>query len=66
MSLPASKKHFLAQAQYPATSHAIDLYGSSNIDDLHFPARAVVGFPMYALHNHPAYFPSPFTFDPAR
>jgi cytochrome P450 len=36
------------------------------VDGQHFPAGTVVGVPMYALHNNPTYFPSPFIFDPAR
>jgi cytochrome P450 len=36
------------------------------IDSTHFPARTVVGVPMYALHHNPTYFPEPFTFRPER
>jgi cytochrome P450 len=36
------------------------------IDDQHFPARTVVGVPMYAIHHNPTYFSDPFAFNPAR
>lgn len=42
------------------------LSGGMTIDEIYFPAGTVVGVPMYAIHNNPAHFPSPFTFDPDR
>jgi len=42
------------------------LSGGLDIDNLHIPAGVVVGTPHYALHHNPAYFPSPFEFQPER
>ncbi|KAH7406635.1 cytochrome P450 [Phaeosphaeria sp. MPI-PUGE-AT-0046c] len=52
----------------PVPSHLprVVLPGGMTIDNEHFPAGTVVGVPMYAIHNNPAYFPAPFTFDPGR
>jgi cytochrome P450 len=52
----------------PVPSHLprVVLEGGMDIDGHHISAGAVVGVPMYALHNNPDYFPSPFTFLPER
>jgi cytochrome P450 len=52
----------------PVPSHLprVVLEGGTDIDGHHIPAGIVVGVPMYALHNNPTYFPSPFTFSPER
>lgn len=42
------------------------LPGGLEIDGLRLPAGIVVGTPHYALHHHPSYFPSPFSFVPER
>ncbi|ESZ91878.1 hypothetical protein SBOR_7743 [Sclerotinia borealis F-4128] len=42
------------------------LPGGIDIDGLHIPAGCVVGTPHYAIHHHPSYYPSPFTFIPER
>lgn len=42
------------------------LPGGLEIDGLRLPAGVVVGTPHYALHHHPSYFPSPFSFVPER
>jgi cytochrome P450 len=52
----------------PVPSHLprVVLEGGLDIDGKHIPAGTVVGVPMYALHNHPDYFPDPFSFLPER
>ncbi|KAF2761963.1 cytochrome P450 [Pseudovirgaria hyperparasitica] len=42
------------------------LPGGLTLDGHTLPAGTVVGVPHYAIHHNPAYFPAPFTFDPAR
>src|SRR5271170_3421781 len=42
------------------------LSGGIVIDDESLPAGVVVGTPHYTIHHNPAYFPSPFTFNPSR
>ncbi|QSZ31009.1 hypothetical protein DSL72_000570 [Monilinia vaccinii-corymbosi] len=42
------------------------LPGGIDIDGLHIPAGYIVGTPHYAIHHHPTYYPSPFTFLPER
>jgi cytochrome P450 len=52
----------------PVPSHLprVVLSGGMVIDGIHVPEGTVVGVPMYALHNNPTYFPSPFSFSPER
>jgi|TARA_R110002003_G_scaffold250_5_gene17750 cytochrome P450 len=42
------------------------LQGGITVDNRYFQAGTVVGVPMYAIHHHLDYFPSPFTFQPGR
>jgi cytochrome P450 len=42
------------------------LEGGITVDDESLPAGVVVGTPHYTIHHNPAYFPSPFTFNPLR